>query len=158
MLNEQSPKLFAERLGRHDATLREGLRATLIDRSFPPHPRLRGQVLPLDPEGDALCGVRVVYTFGDFVPLACGMSRAASWKCGARRLLDLVDCSLVGEDEDCDSLHMELVERWIRAAWLDVRTCAPDLLGFVSEHDTIFMTDLDTGSSIRADQIDLGYL
>jgi hypothetical protein len=165
--DDRESRLVAECLARHDATLRAALRATLIERTFPPHPRLRGRALPLGTETDPLVGIRIIYTYGDFVPLACGMSRAAGWKCGARRLLDLggrglLDGDLDGrdllDDEEWGSMLMELVERWIRAAWLEVRTCAPDLRGFVSEHDTNCMTDLDTGASVCEDEIELGYL
>ncbi|MGZ3423886.1 MAG: hypothetical protein ACXVEE_38845, partial [Polyangiales bacterium] len=93
-----------------------------------------------------------------------------------RRLLDLQGKELLGaklEDEflatvpsaartDAASAFGEAAtehfNRWIRHAWRSVRELAPDLRGFVSEHDTIWLVNLDTGETVRDEDIGLGYL
>lgn len=136
-------------LRRHADALCEALRKVLVERTFPAHPMHRGKPPPRLDEADALRGVHVIYTHGDFVPIACGLSTAGAWKCGARRLLE-VKSGLFGDldDDVLDGISVvqaHLVERWVRDAWLEVRHVAPDLRGYVSEHDGGEITDLDTG-------------
>jgi hypothetical protein len=40
---------------------------------------------------------------------------------------------------------------WSIAAWKSVRDLAPDMQGFLSIHDTIWCTDLDSGDEFRKD-------
>jgi hypothetical protein len=53
--------------------------------------------------------------------------------------------------EQLDALRTDLFERWFRATWRSVRGAAPGLRGFLSVHDTIWRTDLDTGQTFRED-------
>lgn len=128
-------------LRRHDEELRAGLRAALVERTFPPHARHRGTPPLIDAERDAVRAVRVLHTYGSIACFVAGMSRAAAWKCGARRLLaagPFFDATMTewedaleGTDEDdaLGSLETDLVEAWLRAAWSDVRACAPTFAG-----------------------------
>jgi hypothetical protein len=122
----------------------------------------RGKKPPALEAGDELRGVRVIYTYGDFVPQICGLSHAGACKCGARSLLD-VPGDLFGDLDDdvfegISGVQMDLVERWVRDAWLAVRAVAPDLRGFVSEHDGGGITDLDTGHTLlRMRDVGLDY-
>jgi hypothetical protein len=157
-------------LRRHDEELRAGLRAALVERTFPTHARHRSTPPSIDAERDAVRAVRVLYTHGSIACFVAGMSRAAAWKCGARRLLAagaFLEATMTEwedafegaeEDDTLESLQTDLVEAWVRAAWSEVRACAPDLRGFVSEHDTIWMTDLDTGAKVAAEDVGLGWL
>jgi len=141
-----------------------------MERTFPVHARLRGAPPLIDAERDALRAVRVLHTHGSIACFVAGMSRAAAWKCGTRRLLAAGPflqattaewenaCEGADEDDALAALQTDLIEAWVRAAWSDVRACAPDLLGFVSEHDTIWMTDLDTGAEVTAEDVGLGWL
>ncbi|MGZ3456379.1 MAG: hypothetical protein ACXVEF_42640 [Polyangiales bacterium] len=54
--------------------------------------------------------------------------------------------------------QMGLVEAWVIDAWKAVRKVAPELDGFVSEHDTNSVTDMDTGEVRAESEIGLGYL
>ena len=103
----------------------------------------------------------MIYTYGDFVPLVCGLSQAGAGKCGARPLLDVRGdlFSDLDEDDGISGVLMDLVERWIRDTWLAVRGAAPNLRGFVSEHDAGEITDLDTGETfMRMRDAGLDYL
>jgi hypothetical protein len=163
-------------LATHERALREGLGRVLTARVFPAHPRFKGRTPPQLVEADALRAIRVVYVYSHFVPIACGMSAAGGWKCGSLPLLDvrghLFDRNV--EDGFLESFaapkrleaaqvlgatETDLIERWVREAWSQVRTSAPDLSGFVSEHDGGPMTNLDTGERVRNEKaLGLGYL
>ncbi len=158
MSDDAVVRRFGQALAVHDSGLRDALRQVLLERTFPLHPRGRGEASLLH-AADAVRGVRIVYGYGDWGPFACGLSVAGAWKCGARPLLTsgtvLFD-ELVEEDDSDDML--EAVDEWIRSAWLDVRSVAPDLRGFASEHDTDEMLDLDTGVMTTEKAAGLGYL
>jgi hypothetical protein len=145
----------------HSPALREGLRAALTERTFPPHPRFKGRAAPALDDRDALCGIHVEYGYGDWVPIILGLSRAAAVKCGGRYPLGLRTTSLVDPDlEDVDpELVASHVEAWITAAWRSVRPAAPELRGYVSIHDTTpsGWVDMDTGEPLR-DATGLGWL
>jgi hypothetical protein len=147
-------------LERYSPGLRDALRVALTERTFPPHPRFQGRDVPALDEHDTLRGIHVEYSFPGWVPIICGLSRAAARKCGARRPFDLEIESLV--DSDLDDADPELagavVERWISGAWRAVRGVAPDLRGFVSIHDTNWRIDMDTGATVRLDATGLGWL
>lgn len=120
-------------LENHSPALREGLRAALTERTFPPHPRFKGRSAPALDEQDALSGIHVEYSYPGWVPIICGLSHAAAVKCGARYPLGLRIASLV--DSDLDDVDPELagkfVEAWIVGAWRAVRGIAPELRGYV---------------------------
>ena len=40
---------------------------------------------------------------------------------------------------------------WFQAAWRDARAANRDVRGFLSVHDTLWRTDLDTGEEFRED-------
>jgi hypothetical protein len=50
-----------------------------------------------------------------------------------------------------DTLRTDLFERWFCNTWRRVRGAAPGLRGFLSVHDTIWRTDLDSGETFRED-------
>jgi hypothetical protein len=148
----------------HDDAFREALRSVLRERTFPPHPRHRGKPPCLD-TSDELRGVRIIYTWGHWVPSVCGVSVAGAWKCGARQLFpvgiaffEAIEEAASPRDARLSDVEWEQVESWIRRAWLDVRSVAPSLRGFVSEHDTVYLTDLDTGIETTEADLGLGYL
>ena len=49
------------------------------------------------------------------------------------------------------ALRTDLFKRWFCATWRRVRGAAPGLRGFLSVHDTIWRTDLDSGETFRED-------
>jgi hypothetical protein len=142
------PALLAVR----SSHLRESLATVLREPAFPPHPRFIGKRTPILGPEDSVVGICVVYVCGDWVPVVCGVSRAGKWKCGNRRLLDR------NEAFSHDILEPDVVEAWIIDAWRAVRHVAPELRGFVSEHDTSYMTDMDTGRCAEATEFGVDYL
>ena len=118
-------------LDEHSAVLREGLRDALLERTFPPHPRFKGRQAPALDGHDVLCGLHVEYSYPGWVPMICGLSRAAAVKCGARHPFALRIASLV--DPELDDVDPELasssVEAWIMTTWRAVRGIAPELHG-----------------------------
>lgn len=147
-------------LEKHSPALREALRAALTERTFPPHPRFKGRQVPALDEHDALCGIHVEYSYPGWVPIICGLTRAAALKCGARYPFGLRCTSLV--ESDLDNVDPELVgasvEAWIIAAWRAVRGVAPELRGYVSIHDTNSRIDMDAGATVRQEATGLGWL
>ena len=53
--------------------------------------------------------------------------------------------------EALNSLMTELYVAWFSAAWKTARKAAPSIRGFLSVHDTIWRTDLDSGKEFRED-------
>ncbi len=143
----------------HSPGLRDGLRAALLERVFPPHPRFKGREAPAIDERDALAGIHVEYSYPGWVPIICGLSRAKAIKCGARYPFGL-RASLVDADlEEVDpELAGEAVEAWITAAWRAVRDVAPVLHGYVSIHDSGWRLDMDTGAKVDEGATGLGWL
>jgi hypothetical protein len=170
--NEEVARLRAA-LERHRPALCEALVAAMTERTFPPHPRFKRSTPPSLEDADALCGIHVIYCYPDWEPVIGGLSRAAAWKCGVRipfnpraeealkrgaqipfdsRLKDPWD------DEPDGVFVVRAAERWIIDAWRAVRGVAPDLRGFMSEHDGGEMIDLDSGQVVPDDDVGMGPL
>ena len=54
-------------------------------------------------------------------------------------------------DDELDELKSGLFIQWFIAIWRQTRRAAPTIRGFLSVHDTIWRTDLDTGGEFRTD-------
>jgi hypothetical protein len=160
-------------LEKYSPALHTGLRAAMTERTFPPHPRFRGRAPPPLNDADALCGIHVVYCYPDWNPVIGGLSRAAAWKCGVRIPFNprAEEALKGGEripfdsgpedpwDDDPDGvLVVRAAERWIIDAWRAVRVVAPDLRGFMSDHDGGEMIDLDSGQVVPDAQVGMGPL
>jgi hypothetical protein len=160
-------------LEKYSPTLREGLRAAMTERTFPPHPRFKRSAPPPLDDADALCGIHVIYCYPDWQPVIGGLSRAAAWKCGVRIPFNprAQQALKRGEripfdsgpkdpwDDDPDGVFVvRAAERWVIDAWRGVRAVAPDLRGFVSEHDGGAMVDLDSGQVVPDAQVGMGPL
>jgi hypothetical protein len=62
-------------------------------------------------------------------------------------------------DDDPDGVSvLRAAERWIIDVWRTVRAVAPDLRGFMSEHDGGEIVDLDSGQVIPDAQLGMGPL
>jgi hypothetical protein len=139
----------------HSPVLREGLRATLTERTFPPHPKYKRHTPPPLDDADALHGIHVTYCYPDWQVVIGGLSRAAAWKCGVRVPIDLGAKTPWDDDPDADCV-VEAAVRWVIDAWHAVRHVAPELRGFISEHDGGDMIDLDSGQVVPDDQVGMG--
>lgn len=160
-------------LDTHAEELRCNLKSVLLDPAFPLQPRLRHGPKPALDEGDKLRGVFLFYVSGDFDPMVCGLSRAGGRKFGALPLMgrprDLYDDDLHDRFISCCrkenqeraskcflDTQVELVEQWITGAWKAVRGVAPELQGFMSEHDSAWFANLDTGEETSIEGSGLG--
>lgn len=139
----------------YSPALHEGVRAALIERTFPTHPRFKGSAPPPFDDVDALCGISIIFCYPDWRVVIGGLSRAAAWKCGVRVPIDL-RAETPWDDDPDGELVVDAVVRWVIDAWRTVRHVAPDLRGFISEHDGGNMLDLDSGQVIPADQVGMG--
>ncbi|WP_025136730.1 hypothetical protein [Achromobacter sp. DH1f] len=106
------------------------------------------------------------YDWESFAPVAIPLNTRSGY-CGRGLPLALpaplippaVDAALDeatdNEDDDfCDELREAMTDTyvaWFQAAWRDARAVNPSLRGFLSVHDTIWRTDLDTGEEFRED-------
>ena len=160
MVEPRSVEWLTAQLENHSRVLRHALRLALVERTFPTHLRFQGRDPPRLDEGDALGGLRIEYSFPDWVPRIAGLSPAGAIKCGARHPFglgcgSLFDSDLGGADPE---LVGKLVEAWVSRIWREVRHLAPDLRGYVSVHDSFFWTDLDTGEVVSEQTTGLGWL
>ncbi len=145
-------------LDKHSDALREALRAALTERVFPPHGRFRRSAAPALDDGDALTGIYVQYDYQGWVPVIFGLSRAAATKCTGRCPFSL-NKTLDPELDDVDpDLVDPALEAWITDAWRAVRGVAPELRGFISQHESDTYLDLDTGECASGTQIGMGWL
>ena len=106
------------------------------------------------------------YDWESFAPVAIPVN-TRSGDCGRGLRLALqyplippdVDAALTeamdNEDDDFgDELREMMTETylaWFQAAWRDARDANREVRGFLSVHDTIWRTDLDTGEAVRED-------
>jgi hypothetical protein len=142
-------------LERYSPALREGLRAALTQRTFPPHPRYKGRAPPSLVEADALCGIHVTFFYPDWQPVIGGLSRAGACKSGVRVPIDLRTENPWHDDPGYDAV-LVAAERWIADAWRAVRGVAPDLCGFMSENEDGSMIDLDSGDVVPHAELEMG--
>jgi hypothetical protein len=151
-------QLVARLRGAHEIyspALHEGLRATLTERTFPPHPRFKGKKPPPLDDADAQCGIHIIYCYPDWQVVIGGLSRAAAWKCGVRIPIDLRAKTPWDDDPGGESV-VDAAVRWVIDAWRGMRHVAPELRGFISEHDGGEMIDLDSGEVVPDDQVAMG--
>jgi len=80
---------------------------------------------------------------------------AAACKCGVRLPIDLLTKNPWDNDADGEVV-VDAVMRWVIDAWRAVRNLAPDLRGFISEHDGGEMIDLDSGQVVPEDHVVMG--
>lgn len=106
------------------------------------------------------------YDWESFAPVAIPLNTRSGY-CGRGLRLALqyplippdVDAALTeamdNEDDDFgDELREMMTETylaWFQAAWRDARDANREVRGFLSVHDTIWRTDLDTGEAFRED-------
>jgi hypothetical protein len=161
-------------LEKYSPTLREGLRAAMTERTFPPHPRFKRSTPPPLDDADVLCGILVTHCWPNWEPVIGGLSRAAAWKCNVRIPFNprAEEALKRGEripfdsgpkdpwDDDRDDRSVvRAAHLWIIDVWRTVRAVAPDLRGFVSlEHWGGEMIDLDSGEVVPDAQLGMGPL
>lgn len=106
------------------------------------------------------------YDWESFAPVAIPLNTRSGY-CGRGLRLALqyplippdVDAALTeamdNEDDDFgDELREMMTETylaWFQAAWREARDANREVRGFLSVHDTIWRTDLDTGEAFRED-------
>ena len=106
------------------------------------------------------------YDWESFAPVAIPLNTRSGY-CGRGRRLALqyplippdVDAALTeamdNEDDDFgDELREIMTETylaWFQAAWRDARDANREVRGFLSVHDPIWRSDLDTGEAFRED-------
>jgi hypothetical protein len=153
--DEQLVARLRAALETYSPALQDGLRATLTERTFPPHPRFKRSTPPSLDDADTLRGVHVIYFYPDWQVVIGGLSRAAAWKCGVRIPIDLRTKAPWDDDPDGEFV-VDAAVRWVIDAWRAVGHIAPDLRGFISEHDGGEMIDLDSGQVVPDDQVGMG--
>jgi hypothetical protein len=99
----------------------------------------------------AVNGIHFEYEWDSFLPIACPLNTTIGY-CGGGEPL-----ALFADDED--QLFPTTIGRavtqmycsWFAAAWKLARSADPAMRGFLSVHDTIWRTELDTGEQFRED-------
>jgi hypothetical protein len=162
-------------LDAREGELRSALRAMLVEKTFPPHPRFRKIMPPPLDDGDRLLGVCFEYDFGVFVPVAHGLSRAGAFKCGTRRVMafpkgplfeaaDLLYAQVVPDGFGVESeralclAQMAMLEKWLCRMWRLERHAAAALRGFATLHESSEWRDLDSGEMVMAASLEWGPL
>jgi len=119
----------------------------------------------------AVDAIHFEYEFDSFLPMACPLNTTSGY-CGAGQQLlllargekqlfpkairrDFVE-ALPKKEQDqgedrLSELETALYVAWFRQAWQQARSAAPQMLGFLSVHDTLWRTDLDSGETFRED-------
>ncbi len=116
---------------------------------------------------DTVDAIHIEYDWESFAPVAIPLNTRSGY-CGRGLRLALpsplippeVDAALAeamdNEDDDFgDELRDKMTETytaWFQAAWRDARAVNRDMRGFLSVHDTLWRTDLDTGEEFREDE------
>jgi hypothetical protein len=119
----------------------------------------------------AVNGIHFEYEWDSFLPIACPLNTTIGY-CGGGEPL-----ALFADDEDqlfpttigravleatpmadresvqelLDSVMTQMYCSWFAAAWKLARSADPAMRGFLSVHDTIWRTELDTGEQFRED-------
>lgn len=109
-------------------------------------------------------GIHFEYEYDSFVPVACPLNIKTGY-CGGGEVLLLTSNGEVGlfpnsideavlasaadDEEDAvmealDEVKTDCYFLWFTEGWKKVRHLAPEVRGFLSIHDTIWRTDLDT--------------
>lgn len=153
----QANASFAAMLRKQDKALISAIQRLLRERPF-----------TLDPgvSPETVDAIHFEYDWESFAPVAIPLNTRSGY-CGRGLPLALpspfippdVDAALTdamdNEDDDfCDELREKMTETyiaWFQAAWRDARATNRDVRGFLSVHDTLWRTDLDTGEEFRED-------
>jgi len=136
------------------------IQRTLVDLPF---------VLDSGATRSSIDGIHFEYEWDSFQTVACPLNTATGY-CGLGALLELTrsaNQSLIATDleeallrstrdsdedtmrEAFSSLATELYLAWFMSGWKLARGIQPSIRGFLSVHDTIWRTDLDTGEKFR---------
>ncbi|EGP45538.1 hypothetical protein [Achromobacter insuavis] len=153
----QANASFAAMLRTRDKALISAIQRLLRERPFTLDPGVAPETV------DA---IHFEYDWESFAPVAIPLNTRSGY-CGRGLPLALpsplippdVDAALTDamddEDDDfCDELREKMTETyiaWFQAAWHDARAANRDVRGFLSVHDTLWRTDLDTGEEFRED-------
>ncbi|MCV6902288.1 MAG: hypothetical protein NTT76_06220 [Achromobacter xylosoxidans] len=147
---------FAAMLRKQNEALIGEIQRLLRERSF---------TLDRGVSREAVDAIHFEYDWESFAPVAIPLNTRSGY-CGRGLRLALsplippdVDAALTeamdNEDDDFgDELREIMTETyiaWFQAAWRDARDANRDVRGFLSVHDTIWRTDLDTGEEFRED-------
>ncbi|WP_241047736.1 hypothetical protein [Achromobacter xylosoxidans] len=155
-INEASTS-FAAMLRKQNGALIDEIQRLLRERPF---------TLDQGVCREAVDAIHFEYDWESFAPVAIPLNTRCGY-CGRGLRLALpsplippqVDAALTeamdNEDDDFgDELREIMTETyiaWFQAAWRDARDANRDVRGFLSVHDTIWRTDLDTGEEFRED-------
>jgi hypothetical protein len=138
------------------------LRRTIVERPF-----------ALDPGvvATAVDAIHFEYEWDSFLPVACPLNTKSGY-CGRGEPLalfspeehqlfpDAIDQAQFAALPDADpdeigdllsALKTELYVGWFVSVWKAIRNAAPGIRGFLSVHDTVWRTDLDTSEEFRSD-------
>lgn len=147
---------FAAMLGKQTQALISEIQRMLRERPF---------ALAQGVSKESVDAIHFEYDWESFAPVAIPLNTRSGY-CGRGLRLALpplippdVDAALTeamdNEDDDFgDELREIMTETyiaWFQAAWRDARDANRDVRGFLSVHDTIWRTDLDTGEEFRED-------
>lgn len=134
------------------------IRRMVVDRPF---------LLNASSTKSSINGIHFVYAWDSFQTVACPLNTSTGY-CGRGALLRLTrdpNEPLVNglalslgqpsdegaQQDELGALLTEVFCCWFSAAWQLARTIDPSIRGFLSVHDTIWRTDLDTGEEFRED-------
>ncbi len=148
---------FAAQLQQQNKALISKIQWLLQERPFTLDPGASREIV------DA---IHFEYDWESFAPVAIPLNTRSGY-CGRGLPLALpaplippavdaaLDEAMDNEDDDFGDDVREAMTAtyvaWFQAAWREARAAAPSLRGFLSVHDTIWRTDLDTGEEFRED-------
>ena len=138
------------------------IRRLIVDRPF---------VLSPGATKSSINGIHFEYDWSSFHTVACPLNTSTGY-CGSGEPLTNVyredeylipaeieeavlqatpDSDQEAIQDSLDSLATEAFRRWFAAGWKIARDADSSVRGFLSVHDTIWRTDLDTGEEFRED-------
>ncbi len=157
MTFDDANKAFIASLHDHTLALANDIGRLLVERPFS---------LVAGATRETMDAIHFEYDWESFRPVALPLNTGTGY-CGkglplafpATLIPSTVEAALTeamdNEDDDfCDELRDSMTDAyviWFRTTWQSSRHVAPDIRGFLSVHDTIWRTDLDTGEVFRED-------
>jgi hypothetical protein len=162
MTLDDAAALYRAVLAERFSALAEALRQVVAERPF-----------ALDPgvSIDTVDAVHFEYEWDSFQPVAIPLNAGTGY-CGRGQRLavlpageswlfpEAIDHAVAAAAPEIDPLDLgdelgelktRLFTEWFIAVWREIRGAAPAIRGFLSVHDTIWRTDLDTGDEFRTD-------
>ncbi len=153
----QAIKTFKVSLEEHSPILTSEIQRLTVKRPF---------IMNESVSKDAIDAIHFEYEWDSYQPVAIPLNTGSGY-CGQSISLEslanlipsavesALDDAMDDEDDDFgDELREAMTNAyvaWFKATWQAVSCCSSNMRGFLSVHDTIWRTDLDTGEKFRED-------